>query len=78
VIGSALGLDLHMDEDGADLLYKARIEFFDDGPEKPVRIWSRIGPRFAAHLDQYRGHDKPRHGGGDSELCMAGIVGPST
>jgi hypothetical protein len=24
---------------------KARIEFFDDGPEKPVRIWSRIGRR---------------------------------
>jgi hypothetical protein len=43
VIGSALGLGLSPGE-GA-LLYKSKIEFFDDGPEKPVRIWSRIGRR---------------------------------
>jgi phosphoserine phosphatase len=45
VIGSSLGLDLRMDDNGTDLLYKSKIEFFDDGPEKPVRIWSRIGRR---------------------------------
>jgi phosphoserine phosphatase len=45
VIGSALGLDLQLNDEGADLLYKSKIEFFDDGPEKPVRIWSRIGRR---------------------------------
>jgi phosphoserine phosphatase len=45
VIGSALGLDLQLDDEGTDLLYKSKIEFFDDGPEKPVRIWSRIGRR---------------------------------
>jgi haloacid dehalogenase-like hydrolase len=45
VIGSALGLDFHLGEQGAQLLYKSKIEFFDDGPEKPVRIWSRIGRR---------------------------------
>ena len=27
------------------MLYKAQMEFFDDGPTKPVRIWSRIGRR---------------------------------
>ena len=27
------------------LAYKKGIDFFDDGPEKPVRIWSRIGRR---------------------------------
>ena len=45
VIGSALGLTF--DESGAHpgLLYKSKIEFFDDGPEKPVRIWSRLGRR---------------------------------
>jgi hypothetical protein len=32
-------------DEGTDLLYKATIDFFDDGPEKPVRIWSRIGRR---------------------------------
>jgi len=45
VIGSALGLDFRMDDDGTDLLYKSKVEFFDDGPEKPIRIWSRIGRR---------------------------------
>ncbi len=45
VIGSALGLDVHLRDDGTDLLYKSKIEFFDDGLEKPVRIWSRIGRR---------------------------------
>jgi phosphoglycolate phosphatase-like HAD superfamily hydrolase len=32
VIGSALGLGFRMDDDGTDLLYKSKIEFFDDGP----------------------------------------------
>jgi phosphoserine phosphatase len=45
VIGSAFGLDLQQGDDGSDLLYKSKIEFFDDGPEKPVRIWSRVGRR---------------------------------
>jgi hypothetical protein len=26
-------------------VYKSKLEFFDDGPEKPVRVWSRIGRR---------------------------------
>ncbi|MEJ2863561.1 HAD family hydrolase [Actinomycetospora flava] len=41
VIGSALGLDYR---DGT-LHYRAEMDVFDDGPEKPVRIWSRIGRR---------------------------------
>jgi phosphoserine phosphatase len=45
VIGSAFGLDFRLDEDDADLLYKSKIDVFDDGPEKAVRIWSRIGRR---------------------------------
>jgi phosphoglycolate phosphatase-like HAD superfamily hydrolase len=45
VIGSALGLDFQADGDMTQLLYKSKIEFFDDGTEKPVRIWSRIGRR---------------------------------
>ena len=45
VIGSSLGLEVHAGEAGTELLYKSKIEFFDDGPEKPVRIWSRIGRR---------------------------------
>ncbi|GGR28605.1 HAD family hydrolase [Agromyces mediolanus] len=43
VIGSALGL--RFDEDSGEVRYTAGLDFFDDGPEKPVRIWSRIGRR---------------------------------
>ncbi len=45
VIGSAFGLDLRLGDEDTDLLYKSKIDFFDDGPEKPVRIWSRTGRR---------------------------------
>jgi hypothetical protein len=45
IIGSALGLDFRSGDDDTELLYKSKIEFFDDGPQKPVRIWSRIGRR---------------------------------
>lgn len=41
VIGSAFGLEY---ADG-EVRYGASLAFFDDGPEKPVRIWSRIGRR---------------------------------
>jgi phosphoserine phosphatase len=43
VIGSALGLTY--DEDDAIVRYSPSLAFFDDGPEKPVRIWTRIGRR---------------------------------
>lgn len=45
VIGSSFALRYHEDAQGGALLYKAGLDFFDDGPEKPVRIWSRIGRR---------------------------------
>ena len=45
VIGSALGLDFDDGDDGTRLVYKSKVEFFDDGPQKPVRVWSRIGRR---------------------------------
>ena len=45
VIGGALGLDFRSGEDDTELMYKSKIEFFDDGVRKPMRIWSRIGRR---------------------------------
>ncbi|MGW6377903.1 HAD family hydrolase [Rhodococcus sp. NPDC055112] len=45
IIGSALGLSYREGAEATDLLYKAAMDFFDDGPEKPIRIWSRIGRR---------------------------------
>jgi phosphoglycolate phosphatase-like HAD superfamily hydrolase len=41
VVGSSVGLDYR---DG-DLFTTAQPEFLDDGPIKPVRLWSRIGRR---------------------------------
>ena len=32
-------------EDGGSVIYLAEPDVFDDGPVKPVRIWSRIGRR---------------------------------
>jgi len=45
VIGSSQTLEYREDDAGTDVLYKAQMEFFDDGPTKPVRIWSRLGRR---------------------------------
>jgi phosphoserine phosphatase len=45
VIGSALGLEFRSGEDDTELMYKSKIEFLDDGVQKPMRIWSRIGRR---------------------------------
>ncbi|MGN7800422.1 HAD family hydrolase [Leifsonia sp. 22587] len=41
VVGSAVGL---VYEDG-EVRYSSTFGFLDDGPQKPVRIWSRIGRR---------------------------------
>jgi len=45
VIGSSNALSYQEDERGGNLVYLAQPDVFDDGPTKPVRIWSRIGRR---------------------------------
>jgi hypothetical protein len=45
VIGSSNALAYVDDEDGGTVSYLATPDVFDDGPTKPVRIWSRIGKR---------------------------------
>ena len=45
VVGSSNGLEYTDDEHGGSLAYLAKPDVFDDGPVKPVRIWSRIGRR---------------------------------
>ena len=46
VIGSSTALDYQADERAARSLRHGReADVFDDGPVKPVRIWSRIGRR---------------------------------
>ena len=45
VIGSSNALRYLEDEHGGTVTYAAEMDVFDDGPVKPVRIWSRIGRR---------------------------------
>jgi hypothetical protein len=45
VIGSSNALEYIDDEHGGTVSYLATPDVFDDGPTKPVRIWSRIGKR---------------------------------
>ena len=45
VIGSSNALRYLEDEHGGTVTYAGEMDAFDDGPVKPVRIWSRIGQR---------------------------------
>lgn len=45
VIGSSNALSYQEDEHGGTLVYLDKPDVFDDGPAKPVRIWSRVGRR---------------------------------
>jgi phosphoglycolate phosphatase-like HAD superfamily hydrolase len=45
VIGSSNALRWQEDDRGGSIVYLAEPDVFDDGPAKPVRIWSRIGRR---------------------------------
>jgi phosphoserine phosphatase len=45
VIGSALALEYHDGGPIGTLTLKPDVDILDDGPSKPVRIWSRIGRR---------------------------------
>jgi phosphoserine phosphatase len=44
VIGSTAALG-YSDERGGTITHKAEADYLDDGPEKPIRIWSRTGRR---------------------------------
>jgi phosphoserine phosphatase len=45
VIGSSTALEYTSDERGGTVIRKAEADYLDDGPEKPIRIWSRTGRR---------------------------------
>jgi hypothetical protein len=45
VIGSTAALAYTDNERGGTIIHKAEADYLDDGPEKPVRIWSRTGRR---------------------------------
>jgi phosphoserine phosphatase len=45
VIGSAAALAYTSDERGGTITHTPAPDYLDDGPEKPIRIWSRTGRR---------------------------------
>jgi hypothetical protein len=45
VIGSSTALTYTSDERGGSITRKPEADYLDDGPEKPIRIWSRTGRR---------------------------------
>jgi len=84
VIGSASAFEYTSDERGGTITHKAAVDYLDDGPQKPIRIWSRTGrrPLLAAGnsngdiqmLDYSRHDDRPylrlliRHDDGEREF----------
>ena len=45
VIGSATTLEYTSNDHGGTITHKAEADYLDDGPQKPIRIWSRTGRR---------------------------------
>ena len=45
VIGSATALEYVSDGNGGTITHKPEADYLDDGPQKPIRIWSRTGRR---------------------------------
>ena len=45
VIGSASTLEYVSDARGGTITHKPEADYLDDGPQKPIRIWSRTGRR---------------------------------
>jgi phosphoserine phosphatase len=45
VIGSSTTFAYTSDKRGGTITHKPEADYLDDGPEKPIRIWSRIGRR---------------------------------
>jgi phosphoserine phosphatase len=45
VIGSATTFEYISNDHGGAIAHKAEADYLDDGPQKPIRIWSRTGRR---------------------------------
>jgi hypothetical protein len=45
MIGSTVSLAYTPDDQGGTITHTATPDYLDDGPQKPIRIWSRIGRR---------------------------------
>jgi hypothetical protein len=56
------------------LLIQPALDVFDDGPEKPVRIWSRIGRRPILSAGNSNGDDEMLHYSGKPGAAALRLV----
>ncbi len=68
VIGSATALEYVPGANGGTITHKPEADYLDDGPQKPIRIWSRTGrraPDVRREVDRERKlcEDHGRHSG---------------
>ncbi len=71
VVGSGFGTDYR---DGK-VLYTAKLDAFDDGPQKPLHIWARTGRRPAIAAGNSNGDlEMLRFAGGDTKPALRLVV----
>src|SRR3954467_4871305 len=56
VIGSTAALAYTSDDRGGTITHKPEADYLDDGPQKPIRIWSRTGRRPLLAAGNSNGH----------------------
>ncbi len=77
VVGSSQGLKFDGAEGHGNLLIQPALDVFDDGPEKPVRIWNRIGRRPILSAGNSNGDDEMLMYSGRPGEAVAATAGAS-
>ncbi len=71
VVGSGFGVEYR---DGA-IVYSSKLDAFDDGPEKPLRIWARTGRRPAIAVGNSNGDlEMLNFAGGEGKPALRLVV----
>ena len=71
VVGSGFGVEYR---DGT-IVYSSKLDAFDDGPEKPLRIWARTGRRPAIAVGNSNGDlEMLRFAGGEGRPALRLVV----
>jgi phosphoserine phosphatase len=71
VVGSGFGVEYR---DGT-IVYSSKLDAFDDGPEKPLRIWARTGRRPAIAVGNSNGDlEMLQFAGGESKPALRLVV----
>jgi hypothetical protein len=74
VVGTAQNLKFEGADGHGELLIQPALDVFDDGPEKPVRIWSRIGRRPILSAGNSNGDDEMLHYSGKPGAAALRLV----